>query len=229
MSSYRVMIVDDEKNIRLTMSQALESMDCQLETAINGEEALQKLAVSSYHVVFLDLKMPGMGGIEVLTRIKERWPGVKTVIITAHGTIDAAVEAMKIGAADFIQKPFSPSEIREAFARVLDSNNMESQNSLSYSELIQQTRRYIADRSFDKAILVARKAISIDPSQAPAYNILGAILEIKGDWIEAQKFYRAARDIDPTYRPASENLKRTSSWSKEGVIDLGGTPEKSEW
>jgi CheY-like chemotaxis protein len=69
-----ILVGDDERNIRLTISQALESLDMAVSTAVNEEEALHKLSESRFGPVFLDLKMPGMGGLDVLARIKEGWP-----------------------------------------------------------------------------------------------------------------------------------------------------------
>jgi len=103
-----ILVVDDEKNIRLTLSQSLESLGVEIRTAVNGEEALQKLQEEDFSLILLDLKMPGMGGMEVLRRVRERWSKARVIIITAHGTIESAVEAMKLGAADFIQKTFQP-------------------------------------------------------------------------------------------------------------------------
>jgi CheY-like chemotaxis protein len=114
-----ILLVDDEKNIRLTLSQSLESLGLPIQTAVNGEEALQKLQETEFGLLLLDLKMPGMDGMEVLHRVRERWPTIPVIIITAHGTIGSAVDAMKLGAVDFIQKPFSPREIRELVTQVL--------------------------------------------------------------------------------------------------------------
>ena len=97
-----ILVVDDEKKIRLTVSQSLESLEIPVNTAVNGEEALRMLRKTQFCMVFLDLKMPGMDGIEVLRKIKENWSKTRVVIITAHGTIESAVEAMKLGAVDFI-------------------------------------------------------------------------------------------------------------------------------
>jgi CheY-like chemotaxis protein len=115
----RVLIVDDERNIRLTLSRSLESLGVQIENAVNGEEALQKLQEDEFGLLLLDLKMPGIDGMDVLHHVQERWPKTRVIVITAHGTIDSAVEAMKVGAVDFIQKPFSPAEIRELVTKVL--------------------------------------------------------------------------------------------------------------
>lgn len=215
------LIVDDEKNIRLTLSQSLEPMGIPVETAVNGEEALQKLGEKLFGLVFLDLKMPGMDGMEVLRRIRENRPGIRVIVITAHGTIETAVEAMKLGAADFIQKPFAPKEIRELTARVLDREALNENNAEDCHSLTELTKRHISDQEFALATETARKSIAADPGQPEAYNLLGALLEIRGDGLEAQKFYRAALDIDPTFKPARANLERITSWNKFGRIDLG--------
>jgi CheY-like chemotaxis protein len=221
-----ILIVDDEKNIRLTMSQSLEPLEVPVQTAVNGEEALQKLQDGQFGVVFLDLKMPGIDGMEVLRHIKEDWPKIRVVIITAHGTIESAVEAMKLGAVDFIQKPFSPVEIRDLASRVLEREALDAESAVDYLSLIELTKRHISDREFATARETARKAIAADPAHPESYNILGALLEIKGDWLKAQKFYRAALDIDPTFKAAWANLERTTSWNKFGQIDLG--PDREE-
>ncbi len=219
-----ILIVDDEKNIRLTMTQSLEPLDIPVQTAVNGEEALRKLQETSFGLVFLDLKMPGMDGMAVLRQIEDDWPKIRVIIMTAHGTIETAVEAMKFGAVDYIQKPFSPVEIRDLAIQVLRREVLNDENAVDYFSLIELTKRHISDRGFAAARETARKAIAADPTQPEAYNLLGALLEIKGDWLEAQKFYRAALDIDPTFKPAWTNLERTTSWNKFGKIDLG--PDK---
>ncbi len=219
-----ILVVDDEKNIRLTVSISLESLNIPIDTAVNGEEALRKLREDLFSMVFLDLKMPGMDGIDVLRQIKENWPKTRVVIITAHGTIESAVEAMKLGAVDFIQKPFTPGEIRDLAKQVLQREALDEEKAVDYVTLIELAKRYISDRDFLEASETVRKAISADPAQPEAYNLLGALFEISDDLTESLKFYRAALDIDPTYKPAWANLERATSWYKLGKIDLG--PDK---
>jgi two-component system, OmpR family, alkaline phosphatase synthesis response regulator PhoP len=221
MENLSILVVDDEKNIRLTMSQALEPLGIPVQTAVNGEEAIQKLHDNPFRLVFLDLKMPGMDGMEVLRKVKDSWPNTRVIIITAHGSIASAVEAMQLGAVDFIQKPFSPGEIRVLATQVLEREALDERTAVDYGSLIELAKRYITDCDFAKARETARKAIAADPGQPEAYNLLGALLEIRSDWVEAQKFYRAALDIDPTYKPAAANLDRTVSYHKFGKIDLG--------
>jgi DNA-binding NtrC family response regulator len=220
MKAKPILIVDDEKNIRLTMSESLKPLGMPVHTAVNGEEALRKLHEEQAGLVFLDLKMPGIDGMEVLRQIKERWPTLRVIIVTAHGTIASAVEAMKLGAVDFLQKPFSPGEIRELATQVLERESLQEESAADYPTLIALTKRHISDRKFDLASASARQAIARDPGQPEVYNLLGVLLEIQGNRLEAQKFYRAALDIDPTYKPAWANLARATSF-KVGTIDLG--------
>ncbi|MHC1743556.1 MAG: response regulator [Syntrophobacteraceae bacterium] len=216
-----ILVVDDEKNIRLTMSHCLEPLGMAVETASDGDEALVKLGGGPFGIVFLDLKMPGMDGMDVLRRISDQWPKTRVIIITAHGSIESAVEAMKLGAMDFIQKPFTPAEIRDLVSRVLEREALDEETTTDYAALIELTKRYIGDRNFEKASEIVRKAIAANPAKPEAYNLCGVLLEIRGDWLEGQKFYRAALDIDPTFKPARANLERTTSWRKLGAIDLG--------
>lgn len=119
MASKQVLVVDDERNIRLTLTQCLEGPELRVHGAINGEDALRRLQQAPVDLVLLDLKLPGLDGLEVLRRLRAGWPQIPVVIVTAHGTVTAAVDAMKLGAVDLVQKPFSPAEIRQVVGRVL--------------------------------------------------------------------------------------------------------------
>jgi DNA-binding NtrC family response regulator len=226
MTSKPVLIVDDEKNIRLTLSQALEGAGFDNETAVNGEEALAKLAEKEFALVLLDLKMPGMSGMEVLVRLRDVRPDVKVIIITAHGSIESAVEAMKLGAVDFIQKPFAPKDIRELCRKVLDRDALTAAKARDFESHVEMAKKRIGERKFDAAAEHVRAAVSADASKPEAFNLLGALLEIRGDLHEAQKNYRAALALDPTYSPAEENLRRAADPGKPGRISLGRSVKK---
>jgi DNA-binding response OmpR family regulator len=223
MKEKSILIVDDEKNIRLTLSQALETLDVQTDTAADGGEALIKLKEKEFALILLDLKMPGMDGMEVLRRVREIRPDIRIIILTAYGTVELAVEAMKLGAADFIQKPFAPVEIRELVSRVLDREKIDEKKVVDYASSVELAKQCIGDRHFDAAVEHVRKAIFFDPSRPEAFNLLGALMEIRGDRIEAQKNYRAALSLDPSYEPAIKNLQRSAGmrWKTAGSIVLG--------
>jgi len=215
-----ILVVDDEKNIRFTIARSLEPSGMQVHTAVNGEEALQKLAIEDFALVFLDLRMPGMDGIEVLRRIRAGWPRTRVVILTAHGTVESAVDAMKLGATDFVQKPVSPAEIRDLVATVLSREELDDASAKDFQSLIQLTKRHINDGRFELAREAAQSAIAADPGNPESYNLLGALVEIMGDQLQAQKYYRAALDIDPTFKPAKSNLERATSFHLASPLSL---------
>lgn len=221
-----ILVVDDEKNIRMTMVHALEMSGFHVESAITGEEALLMLKASAFDLVFLDLKMPGMDGIEVLRRTKQSWPMVRVVVITAHGTVDNAVEAMKLGAADFIQKPFTPEEIRELTKSVL-LPLPEDAHTAGYEHCLVEAKRAIAENQLGTSIAYIRKAVGLDPTRPEAFNLLGAAVHLSGQRYKAQDYFRAAIALDPTYKPAHENLERSVSGGVRGLhmeLSLGTDP-----
>lgn len=228
MEAKSVLIVDDEKNIRLTLSAALESLKLDTDTAVNGEEALGKLEEKHFGLILLDLKMPGMDGIDVLRRVRQTRPDIKVIIITAHGTIESATQAMKLGAVDFIQKPFSPEEIRELVNRVFDRDLLEADKAKSYEEHVELAKRCIGKREFGAAQEHVRQAISADPTKPEALNLLGALLELQGKWLDALKQYRAALALDPTYGPANDNVDRVVIQHQRGDGISLGEPSDTE-
>ena len=210
MKTNKILIVDDEKNIRMTISQALADMEVETDTAVNGEEALSKLKDTDFGLVLLDVRMPGMDGMEVLGKLREDRPDIRVVIITAHGSIDCAVEAMKLGAVDFIQKPFTPKEIRYLVSKIIKRETLDKEKNQDYESCLELAKKCVADRHFEAAAEHVKKAMSIDSSRAEAFNFLGALCEVQGDKLEGQKNYRAALSLDPTYKPAQDNLSRST-------------------
>jgi DNA-binding NtrC family response regulator len=107
----RLLIVDDDESLRQTLAQRFKRMGMAVAEAGDGEEALAKAGHTAYDVALLDLHMPGMTGIELLGRLKEQWPELEAIMLTAHGSIETAIQAMKQGAYDFLTKPFQMSDL----------------------------------------------------------------------------------------------------------------------
>jgi len=107
----RVLVVDDEETVRGLLQRTLEEAGYTVTTAANGEEALHEVSRQEPEVVLLDIKMPGLSGMDVLTKITADWPDICVIMVTAVGNTQTAVEAMKLGAYDYITKPFKPNDV----------------------------------------------------------------------------------------------------------------------
>lgn len=120
-----ILIVDDEASIRRATSLALDAAGHYVETAENGAVALQSLKESSFDLVLLDLYLGEESGLQLLETIRREHPEVHVVIFTANATIPNAVEATRLGAVDFLEKPFSPDQLRQALKRIATLKNLE--------------------------------------------------------------------------------------------------------
>jgi len=115
--SLKVLLVDDEEDYVRTMAERMEMREVGSEVALNGEQALAMLAEETPDVMVLDLKMPGMGGMEVLERVKKEFPGLEVIILTGHGSDKEEVEAKRLGAFDYLRKPVDIGDLMEAVRR----------------------------------------------------------------------------------------------------------------
>jgi two-component system response regulator HydG len=121
--SKRILIVDDEENIRRMMRMTLEVAGYEVGEAANGPQGLDLYADgSSWDVVLLDQRMPGMDGLEVLRRLNQRDAAAQVIMVTAYASVELAVEAMKIGATDFVRKPMTPEILRGAVAAAISKS-----------------------------------------------------------------------------------------------------------
>ncbi len=115
----QILVVDDEINICRSVEKILSKVGIRVRTALNGEEALRLLADETFDAVLTDLKMSRMGGMEVLQRAKELNPGLPVIVMTGYASVSSAVEVMKLGAVDYLPKPFTPDEIRAVIRQAL--------------------------------------------------------------------------------------------------------------
>lgn len=215
-----ILIVDDEKSIRFMLAESLDALGVKTEDASDGEEALSKLKAKEFSLVLLDLRLPGIDGMEVLRQMRQTRPDIPVMVITAYGTIDLAIEAMNLGAADFIQKPFVPEEVRQAVSRVIRRWNLHEQKEPEYAAAVTLARKALRAGLFDAAEEHLRKAVSIDSSRPEAFNLMGAVADMRGNRLEAQKHYRAALSLDPTYAPAQSNLERSVRMQRTPVTEI---------
>jgi DNA-binding NtrC family response regulator len=106
-----ILVVDDEEVVRRSYARILDELDCDAQAAADGEQALQAMERRPFDVVLLDVRMPGLQGLDVLKAIKQRWPASEVVIITGYPTLESARQALQLGACDYLAKPADPDEL----------------------------------------------------------------------------------------------------------------------
>jgi DNA-binding NtrC family response regulator len=138
--SARILIVDDEEIVIRSCLRILAGDEFQVESVQDGREALKKIEESPYDVVILDIMMPNIDGLEVLRRVKETHPNVDVIMITGLSQVDTAVQAMKLGAFDYISKPFDPDELKLVVFRALERRRLLQENFSLRSEVSSKYR-----------------------------------------------------------------------------------------
>jgi DNA-binding NtrC family response regulator len=128
MTGRRILIVDDELSVRTSLGEWFQEDGFQVETAEDGEAALRAMDRGPYDIVLLDLKMPGMDGIAVQKRVREIDPGANIIILTAYASVQTAVEALKLGAFDYVTKPVDPDELSALVRNALRTRDLAEEN-----------------------------------------------------------------------------------------------------
>lgn len=135
MAKGRILVVDDEAVVCKSCERILSPEGYEVETALSGQEALDKLSQGLFDIVITDLKMPGMDGMELLAKIREKDPEMIIIMITGYSTVQTAVQAMKMGALDYIPKPFTPEELIVVVEKALDKKKLIFENIYLRKEL----------------------------------------------------------------------------------------------
>lgn len=155
-SPVRILVVDDEKIIRDGCTKILSKEEgCEVQTVASGEDGLRRLQEAPWDLLLLDLKMPGLSGMEVLQRVQENYPDLLVVVITGYATVESAVEAMKAGAYDFVPKPFAPDQLRIVVNRALEKKALEKEADLLRREREKGLREIAEEKSKIKTIILS--------------------------------------------------------------------------
>jgi signal transduction histidine kinase len=207
---HTILVIDDEEVVLDACTQILDSRDCRVALANNGAEGLKRLEELQPDLVFLDLKMPGLSGLEVLERIRAKLPLMVVIVITGYATVSSAVEAMKKGAFDFLPKPFTPDELR-----------LIARRGLEHSRLVQQTTALRREKEMLRenfAAIVSHELKS--PLGALQQNLyaLAAELEDKLAEEQQQRFARLQARVD-------DLLKLIHSWLRVYSVDINKLKE----
>ncbi len=143
-TNVKILVVDDEPAARLSLGELLSLEGYEVAMAASGEEALELLSEGPLHLAIVDLKMPGMDGLELVQALQESTPGTIIIMLTAHGTLETAVQAMRHGAHDYLLKPANVNEIMASVKAGLDKHRRELRRRELLS-LMQHTLAAIAD------------------------------------------------------------------------------------
>ncbi len=136
-----ILIVDDENRLRLSLSLILQKENYRVETVANAEDALDCLHQHEYDLMFLDLNMPGMSGIELLVEVHRQYPHMPVLILTAHAALESAIQAVRLGARDYLIKPVEPVLILTRVAEIL----AESEQPARKKEIVGQIQSLLAE------------------------------------------------------------------------------------
>ena len=235
--STSILITDDENNIRMMLRTALESEGYEIREASNGRAALDSLIKQPADLMLLDLNMPELDGMEVLSQMKSVLPTEqpKVIVLTAYGSIPTAVKAVQLGAADFIEKPVSPSDLRDIVRSVLEEPSMNNvaipiELTEGYGKVVSRIRKSlkVADTTSAETLLT-KLADRRNEKAAEYFNLLGALYETQGNWRLARKCYGKGMSADRRYAPAEANMRRfyelyTFGHTKQSIV-LGDEPE----
>ncbi len=185
----RVLVVDDTKNIRLLLTKCLEHEGYQVETASDGQEALDMFRRGRYDLAFLDIKMPRLSGTEVLKSIREDGIETPVIIITAYATVKNAVDCTKLGAVTYLQKPFTAEKIRTVLDELM--NGLED-GGLSWQteSILERSRKLIDIGAFSDALEMIKAVISKEIDNPQVYFLISKIYQGMGEQEKADKFYK---------------------------------------
>jgi len=207
--SNRILIVDDETNVRLSFRMTLETEGYEIFEARSGEQAVRLLAEHSFALAILDVRMPGMDGLELLAKMRESGIKVRAMVVTAYGDVPHAVKALKLGAIDFLEKPLHPEDLRKIVAEILDRHARQDDSpGETFSARLVAAKRCLNLHAFAKARLHLAKALELNSKSAEAFNLAGVLAELFEDYDKAKKYYGRAINLDKNYEPAQQNMRR---------------------
>ncbi len=206
-----ILIVDDEPNVRFTYRAALETEGWTVQEAPDGGAALRLMDQTSFDLAVLDMRMPEVGGLELLEKMRQRGIQTPVVIMTAFGDIPHAVHAMKLGAIDFLEKPLTPEMLRSTVAEILrrhESPSLQPASPQTFDELVEAAKRSLNLRQFYEARRHLAQALEIRSDSPEVFNLGGVLFEMLEDYDRAKRYYGQPLRLQRTYDPAQQNMRR---------------------
>lgn len=192
----RILISDDDQGIRQLLTSEFVRLGYAVDAAFNGEDALEKLHQTKYDIIITDMKMPHVDGIQVLNEVKKNSPETEVIMVTGYATVENAVQAMKDGAYDFIQKPFDLEELVVLVEKALEKSEMKTLIALYESSRAIFSSLKLEDL-FPIMIQLLKKVIGAD-------QVALQLIDFQG------QFYMAAASFSLVYYPHKDDFARLS-------------------
>jgi DNA-binding NtrC family response regulator len=187
MKKMRALVVDDEQVVLDSVGKILADENYEVDVTLSGREGIDRAIKEDYDILLTDIRMPDIGGMRVLRDVKRAKPSLPVVMITGYASIESSVQAMKMGAADYLEKPFTPDQLLKAVASALDvaaTQEPEAQEVVHRDEMLKVLDRAASDSEFI-ANLLYQGADALEE-----YDLTGpeklAILTGDIEWIEGQ-------------------------------------------
>ncbi len=209
-----VLVIDDEPTVCDSCRRILSQEGYRVQTVLSGEEGLERIERGGFDLVIADLKMPGTGGIGVLTQVKERFPETAVIVITGYSTVASAIEAMKLGAADYIEKPFTPEELASAAAKALQRRAERAAGALRRRDLIGEKRSaLVSPAGFRETLERLGRDVYV-----PRRSERGLRYSLAGQRPEEEVLWGEIRPVDPLkvffFDPRRRVAVYPSPWSE---------------
>src|ERR1700758_4922695 len=206
----RILIVDDEPNVRLNYRITLELEGYQVDETGLSTEALKKVKVDKFDLVILDMRMPRMGGLDLLAAMRAQRVMTPAIIITAFSDVPNAVRAIQLGASDFLQKPLRPEDLRRVVQEVLARNDQlgTKPELADFERSAGEARRLMQLGDLGAAKGHVLHAIELNTNSPDTFNLAGELAERNGDIERARKLFEAAIKLDGNNLLAKDGLRR---------------------
>jgi DNA-binding response OmpR family regulator len=222
-NGWKVLVVDDDANIRATVRMCLEAEGYAVDQAADGGGALGRVRRDPPDLILLDLSMPRMDGMALLQRLGQQFPRLpsRVIVMTANGSVRAAVQSTRLGASDFLEKPFTPDDLRLSVASVLGEARAGAglTAGATYDAVLAGVREALADGRVDAAEALLSTAGAMVDADPTYLNLAGVVHEAHGRASSARRFYRKAVATPGGYAPAQANLDRMDEADRTGRTD----------
>jgi signal transduction histidine kinase len=217
----KIILVDDEELILGLFRSVLQTQGYEVDIAVDGQQALQLCAENDYHIMITDLNMPNMDGMALLKRVKDRWPMMEVIVVTGYGTMQTAIEAMKVGASDFIIKPVNFEQVQFTIQRCVHKIKAAMENQ-ELREINAQLRS--VNELKDKFLAITNHEI-----RTPL-TIIKGYMEILEMIVDAQdpEVAETLEILKNTTNELSQTVERMHLLNQANQVSLRNRPEKTD-